>query len=160
MENASKALIMAGSILIGVIIMSIGVYVFSVYGGTSEQIQKQLNEKAIAEFNAHFTKYDGMKECTLHDIISLANFAKKYNEDLEVQNNISSDYHIKVQLKVGYTTTQLTIEQPEDLIKRLQDEETETTIDEEGNRNTHTKYYTGKILGYDVLGRVKGIQFE
>ena len=34
MENASKALIMAGGMLIGIIILSIGVYLFSVFGGT------------------------------------------------------------------------------------------------------------------------------
>lgn len=151
MENASKALIMAGSILIGVIIMSIGVYVFSVYGGTSEQIQKQLNEKAIAEFNAHFTKYEGMQECTIHDIVSLVNFAKKYNEDLEVQENPGDSYHIKVKVDVLGTrdSDSLTVKSTDDLIDMLSGPESET----------YYKCGYGDIE-YDEIGKVKQILFK
>ena len=58
MENASKALIMAGSILIAVLIISLGVMIFrnmskSVVEDTS------LSKQQIAEFNSKITPYVG-----------------------------------------------------------------------------------------------------
>lgn len=38
MENASKALIMAASVLIAIMVLSLGVYLFSIFGGTSQEI--------------------------------------------------------------------------------------------------------------------------
>ena len=38
MENASKALIMAGGVLIGVLIISLAVYLFVSFGQTSAEI--------------------------------------------------------------------------------------------------------------------------
>lgn len=151
MENASKALIMAGSILIGVIIMTIGVTIFTSFGGTSEQIQKQMNEKAIAEFNAHFTKYDGMQECTIHDIVSLANFARKYNEEYE-------DNYIIVLFKSDNLAD---ITKDMKALDKLQDEIEKGTITTtvRGEEYRHIQYYTGEILDRDDSGRVKEIIF-
>ena len=43
MENASKALIMAAEVLIGVMIISIGVYLFNVFGQYSADNTKRYN---------------------------------------------------------------------------------------------------------------------
>lgn len=144
MENASKALIMAGSILIGVIIMTIGVTIFTSFGSTSEKIQKQMNEKAIAEFNAHFTKYVGMQDCTIHDIVSLANFARKFNKEIEI------DSYITVILDNKNLATE-TGRNVENLIKLLEEEPIE---------NKDIKYYKCTDIEYDEYGRINFIQFE
>ena len=41
MENATKALIMAGGILVGVLVLSLMVYLFADFGSTSAQINAQ-----------------------------------------------------------------------------------------------------------------------
>lgn len=92
MENASKALIMAGGILIGIIIMTIGVYLFASFGGVSKNIQERVDRRVLAEFNNNFQKYLGSEECTIHDIVSLASFAKKNNKDFSE----SSEYYVSV----------------------------------------------------------------
>ena len=42
MENASKALIMAAGVLIGILILSLAVYLFVSFGNTSRELHKQI----------------------------------------------------------------------------------------------------------------------
>ncbi len=100
MENASKALIMASGILLGIMILTIGVYIFSIFGQYSEDAYKKMEEAQIEQFNNQFLKYygnisrtyineetqkqetvEGPIEVSAHEIISIANLAG--------QNNIS-----------------------------------------------------------------------
>ena len=41
MENASKALLMAAEVLIGLLILSLAVYLFADFGSTSAEINKK-----------------------------------------------------------------------------------------------------------------------
>ena len=92
MENASKAIIMAGGILIGVLTLTIFLYVFTSFGGSSAEMQKQIDARVLAGFNNNFTKYENSNTCTIHDIISLVHFANKNNEDFPRESN----YYINV----------------------------------------------------------------
>lgn len=58
MENASKALIIAGSILITLIVISLGIVVFNNFRDSSER-NSSLTAEEIANFNNQFTKYSG-----------------------------------------------------------------------------------------------------
>ena len=66
MENASKALLMAGGVLLGILILSLGVYLFTSFGGTSSRIHDNIEENQIAQFNSQFTKYVGNENVTIH----------------------------------------------------------------------------------------------
>ena len=117
MENASKALIIAGEVLIGVIVLSVGVALFTMFQNYSKQTVEQLNESQIAEFNNNFLKYYGVIgddetgkqkpiEVTAHDIISLAKFAKENNKkyDLDFDKNaslsdIESTFYVKIDVE-------------------------------------------------------------
>lgn len=100
MENASKALIMAAEILIGVIIISIAVYLFGIFGSYSQEISKQMEDAKIAQFNSQFLQYTGERvnesnekepvKTTIHDLSSLANLAKMNNVENGLQK---SDYN-------------------------------------------------------------------
>ena len=57
MENASKALLMAASVLVGILILSLIAYLYTVFGDYSSLIQARLEEKNITEFNTKFTQY-------------------------------------------------------------------------------------------------------
>lgn len=96
MENASNALLMAGGVLIGVLILSMMAYVFVMFYNYSSESYAQMGEAEISQFNAQFLKYygqrpkeDGTEEtilCTAHDIITIANLAKEYNKSNETEN--------------------------------------------------------------------------
>lgn len=57
MENASKALIIAGAILLSILIIALGIYVFNMAKGVTDT--KALNDIEIAQFNQQFTNYKG-----------------------------------------------------------------------------------------------------
>lgn len=79
MENASKALVMAAGILIGVLIITLGVYLFVDFGSTSAEINAQNAEKQVTQFNSKFTSYAD-KELTIYDVITVVNYAKENNK--------------------------------------------------------------------------------
>ena len=58
MENASKALIIAGSILIAVLIISLGVMIFNRFGNSARNAAK-MDKQEIGEFNSKITPYLG-----------------------------------------------------------------------------------------------------
>lgn len=82
MENASKALIMAAGVLIGILIISLAVYLFVDFGSTSAEINAQNDEKQINQFNSKFTSYAD-KELTIYDVITVVNYAKENNKYYE-----------------------------------------------------------------------------
>ena len=57
MDNASKALIMAGAILIAVAIVGIGIYIFSASNSLTNDAVDQIDTIAVQMFNNTFTQY-------------------------------------------------------------------------------------------------------
>lgn len=95
MENASKALLMTTSVLIAIMVIGIATYVFNIFGTFAKNKEEDLYNKQIGVFNAQFVKYETMEDINIHDIITVANYAKNYNEtyaegkpDLYVHVNI------------------------------------------------------------------------
>lgn len=58
MENASKALIMAGSILIAIMIISLGILVFNNMGNSAKNMAN-MDKQEISAFNSKITPYLG-----------------------------------------------------------------------------------------------------
>lgn len=59
MENASKALIIAGAILIAILLISIGIIVMNSINDPINQSEDEAKQQAIEMFNAKFTNYSG-----------------------------------------------------------------------------------------------------
>lgn len=57
MENASKALIIAGAILLSILIISLGILIFSQAQDTINSVN--MSEQEIMAFNNKFTPYEG-----------------------------------------------------------------------------------------------------
>ena len=109
MENAAKALTMAAEVLIGVMIISVGVYLFQNFANYSRENYQKMEDTQIAEFNQQFIKFYGKNEnrsieCTIHDIVGIANLAKQYNYQNNVENESGASdatSYIQVKLKVN-----------------------------------------------------------
>lgn len=98
MENATKALIMAASILIGVMILSLGVYLFVTLGSYAKDVEDENRQNQIAQFNIQFLSYkDKDGGLTIYDVITLANTAKNYNDTNGLI--IGDDEYISVNLE-------------------------------------------------------------
>lgn len=59
MENASKALIMAGAILIAILLISAGLIILNSTKGVQEQSSRASKTMEVGVFNSQFTKYCG-----------------------------------------------------------------------------------------------------
>lgn len=77
MENASKAVIIAGGLLITLIILSLLVIVFSQIGGIYSERERALSLEQIEEYNRQFTAYE--KSLYGSELLSLANLIDDYN---------------------------------------------------------------------------------
>lgn len=58
MENASKALMIAAEVLLGVLIISGAVYLFTQSGGFASNYYDSIQQQEIQSFNAQFEKYN------------------------------------------------------------------------------------------------------
>ncbi len=92
MENATNALLMAGGVLIGILILSLAVYLFTTFGGTTAKVNDQNAQVQLTQFNAQFTKYEGITTNTIYDIITVAGLARENN----IYYNYDPEYLIKV----------------------------------------------------------------
>lgn len=68
MENASKALIMAGAILIAIIIISISIIAFRNFSNTAQRMT-DMSEEEIKAFNAKITPYLGKQSGTQVNVL-------------------------------------------------------------------------------------------
>ena len=59
MENASKALIIAGAILLSILIIAIGIYIFNSAQGTIDSSLQSMTSQEVDAFNSQFTSYQG-----------------------------------------------------------------------------------------------------
>jgi len=89
MENASKALLLAGGVLIGLIVISIGVYLFNSYRENAISYNKQMQATEIRKFNVNFTNFEGRTDITIHEIITLTNFAIQHKKETGIHVTIS-----------------------------------------------------------------------
>ena len=84
MENASKALLISGGILIAMLVISIGVYLFATYSDVGSSYEQRMQITEIQKFNSNFTKFEGRTDIPIHEIITIANFAKQSEEQLGI----------------------------------------------------------------------------
>ena len=77
MENASKAIIMAGGILIGVVILSVLVIVFSSIGNVYDEQGASLSIEQLEKYNRQFNTFD--KSLYGSELLSLKNLFEDYN---------------------------------------------------------------------------------
>ena len=64
MENASKALIIAGAILISILLISVGIIVMNSINDPIDQAGDQAASQAIEMFNSKFTGYAGKQKAS------------------------------------------------------------------------------------------------
>ena len=87
MENASKALIIAGAILISILLISVGIIIMNAINNPVNSAANAADEYTIQQFNAKFAKYEGIqKGSTLSDLTQVV--AVSNAKDAEHQVNL------------------------------------------------------------------------
>lgn len=86
MENASKALMIAGGILIGVLIISLGVYLFNNSSILSSSYSDKLSQDELNQLNNKFLIY--AKDLTPQEMVSVINLVKENNvKNVDIEEN-------------------------------------------------------------------------
>lgn len=111
MENASKALIIAGAILISILLISVGIIIMNAINNPVDQAATGADEYAIQQFNAKFVKYDGVqKGSTLSNLTSEVTVSNAQNDGHQIELTLpvassgrltkTTDYEVTI----GYDT--------------------------------------------------------
>ena len=92
MENASKALIIAGGVLIVILVLTLFAYINTKMGSGTRNLYSKLEERNITEFNQKFLNYDGNNHLRIQEVVSLINMAENANRN----NNIGARVQVLV----------------------------------------------------------------
>lgn len=158
MENASKALMMVAGVLIGLLIISLAVYLFLSFASTSADVHKQNEQQQIEQFNSQFTSYVGKEGITIYDVVTVANLATEnnryydYNKRSFAQNpNNATDSYISV--KLGNNTIEKgkeTKTNDNELIKKELEKTNESELPQ----------YNCQVYMSPITGRVCLVEFK
>ena len=96
MENASKALLIAGSVLIAIVLIAVGIKILSSTTGITEQVGKISTTMEASIFNSQFEQYTGEK---------VSGVQVKSLIRIVLSNNASNQKH-QVNVKTGSLTLQ------------------------------------------------------
>ena len=99
MENASKALLMAAGVLLGVLLLSIMIYVFRQGSRVNQTYDQKQITNQLELYNSKFEYYDKDNN-TVMDVISLVNLAFDINKD----TNFDSSNVVQIEIEVGGKT--------------------------------------------------------
>ncbi|MBP3463085.1 MAG: hypothetical protein J6K45_01185 [Clostridia bacterium] len=119
MENASKAFIIAGAVLIAILIIGVAVRMFTSASDVTKTYDNQMQAIESSNFNSQFTKYVGAVQvggtvqqyATIHDIITCANFAKNYNNEMQEDptsaEGLVDPTHLTIELQGSTSSTKI-----------------------------------------------------
>ncbi len=146
MENATNALLMAAGILIGILILSLGIYLFTSFGTTSAEINQRNERQQLVEFNTQYTIYADRSDLSIYDVITVANMAGQNNSQYGYVNNFTTDYEIAIYLDG----------------QRLDNKsQSELDILIQNSLQTNQKYRSGLPEYYsETSGRIKSLRFQ
>lgn len=136
MENASKALIIAGAILLAILLITLGIYIFT-------QAQTVVNDSGmtqaeVSSFNSQFLKYEGSKKGSV---------VKSLIQEVNINNTQDEAQERQITLE-GVTAT----------TSDGSGTSTATTYLTSGITNTKT--YTVTVTGYGSDGRITSMKIE
>ena len=94
MENASKALIIAGAILLAILIISLGILIYNQAAGIVNS--NSMSDVEITQFNAQFTQYQGTQSGTsvrslLQEVLSNNMTQDDEDRKVEVTGDVTMD---------------------------------------------------------------------
>ena len=167
MENATKALIMAAGILIGIIVLSIFAYEFIVISNTGEQYGQEIRRREITEFNSQFEAYayvytyDDVKDpmprrLKAQEVATLLYLISDWNKNNE-SDQITISLKDGINNKYGSEDNFMYGNKDDFKYESFLSEKSIIKIDEE-----HSNYsvFACYIDSYDQDGRINGISIK
>ena len=129
MENATKAMLIAAGVLIGVMILSLGAVLFSELQAYVESSHERMRFNEQNAFNSQFTKYEGITS-TIQDVVTAASLAYQNNVDYNAdESERRNDFSLYVAVYLNNTPIESTInEKKVDLLSTNLDKKYTCTV--------------------------------
>ena len=150
MENAVQALLIVAGVLVGLMILSLGISLYSSLNGYVEQTQQEIANRETQQFNEQFLKYincnDGATDVefvlTIQDIVTAANTAYENNLKYGLTSHSPNNYYVTININSGESNLETTInsKSAEILENALGNEYKCSTSDVKINANTGRVY--------------------
>ena len=140
MENASKALLIAGGVLIAIMIISLLLAMYGRVANMKQEQQEQIEREQLIAFNAEYEAFN-KKVMYGTDVITLLNKVQHNNEKYKNR----SDYKIDIIVKIKDGESETIITSGKDLL----------AIDD-----SETRIFKCTSINYNELGRVSTIEIE
>ncbi|MBQ2938367.1 MAG: hypothetical protein IJE05_05800 [Clostridia bacterium] len=96
MENASKALVMAGGILIAILVIGALLLMVNQIGDYEKAQTSNVKDSQLAQFNYDFERYTDDNGITGADIITIINKVVDFNKKEGVSNSVNYDIKMSV----------------------------------------------------------------
>lgn len=174
MENASKALLMAGGILIAIIILTLLIRTYGNIGAFQKQQLTAEEAKQIEEYNKDYTKYDGQYIYGT-EVVTVINRAtnekQKSGQETKIYIKFGPAYEYKIYNYIHGKRTMKTIKVKANNTLKIDTGEDEgrysgeTFIDHKKNKDAledlKGRAFKCTKIGYDTqTGKVNEIRFE
>lgn len=144
MDNAAKALIIAGTCLITVLVISIGIYLIGELRQTSDSYVEKLDNTELQKYNNNFIIYIGRTDISAQEIITVVNIAEQKDQETLVyldNNQISGKNE---EWKNQFLSTNILI----------------YTKDQNTGEETIKNTYSCTEIIYDETGKVSIVKFK
>ena len=149
MENATKALLIASGVMIGIMILSLGLYLYSELGTYVDSSTEEIQLNKLTQFNEQFLKYDGITNATMQDIITVTNIAYENNKKYELTdiNESGKPENLFVQV----------ILDGDEIYNHLENENDNSSFLSEDVNTGNT--YSCEVTTSEITGRVYQVKF-
>lgn len=153
MENASKALLMAAGVLMGVVILSLAAYLFVTFSSSADDVKSEIANNQLNKFNSQFLAYEQREDLTVYDILTAVNLAENNNKYYQLEPGDTNYITVKVDNSVVNST---------DIEKKIKPEslEKEGEMKEDNLGRKSLKNYRCNVLLSDITGRVNAVNFS
>lgn len=153
MENASKALLMAAGVLMGVVILSLAAYLFVTFSSSADDVKSEITNNQLNKFNSQFLAYEQREDLTVYDILTAVNLAENNNKYYQLEPGDTNYITVKVDNSVVNST---------DIEKKIKPEslEKEGEMKEDNLGGKSLKNYRCNVLLSDITGRVNAVNFS
>ena len=170
MENATRALLIAAGVLIGIMILSLGVSLYVSLGSYVDSTKEQLETNEISRFNTQFLKYNNTIvnesgnevvsfRIGIQDVVTAANIAYENNKNLGDINGEANENNLYVAVNVKYNGSQ----QLNNIQQTINSQDTSVWSSSKllsGDNGHQYICYTANIKISNITGRVYEINFE
>ena len=153
MENASKALLMAAGVLMGVVILSLAAYLFVTFSSSADDVKSEIANNQLNKFNSQFLAYEQREDLTVYDILTAVNLAENNNKYYQLEPGDTNYITVIVDNSVVNST---------DIEKKIKPEslEKEGEMKEDNLGGKSLKNYRCNVLLSDITGRVNAVNFS